>query len=60
MEEVVIRLCEDYGIKASRYKSFTGVWIDPDTPKARKICAIGVKTSRWITMHGFALNVIQI
>lgn len=57
MEEAVIRICAQYGIIASRYPSFTGVWIDPGTPKARKICAMGVKTSRWVTMHGFALNV---
>ena len=57
IEDAVIRVCNDFGIKGERYYKFTGVWIDPETPKERKICAIGVKTSRWISMHGFALNV---
>ncbi len=57
IEEAVIRVCADYGIKGERYDKFTGVWVDPGTPQERKICAIGVKTSRWISMHGFALNV---
>jgi len=48
----------EYGIKGERSKGETGVWIDPDHKmKARKICAMGVRCSRWITMHGFALNV---
>ena len=57
IEEAVIRLCADYGIKGERFEKYTGVWIDPGTPQERKICAIGVKTSRWVSMHGFALNV---
>jgi lipoyl(octanoyl) transferase len=58
MEEAVILLLESFGIKASRLEGATGVWLDPDIPqKARKICAIGVKASRHITMHGFAFNV---
>jgi len=57
IEEAVIQLCAEYGIKGERFDKYTGVWIDPGTPQERKICAIGVKTSRWITMHGFALNV---
>ena len=48
----------EYNIKATRSKGETGVWIDADNPlKARKICAMGVRASRWVTMHGFALNV---
>ena len=48
----------DYGISASRYPGFTGVWLDPEDPvKAIKICALGVRCSRWVTMHGFAFNV---
>ncbi len=57
IEETIIRFLDGYGIKARRLEGATGVWLDPDTPKARKICAIGVKVSRWITMHGFAFNV---
>ncbi len=58
LEESVIRLLADYSITASRLAGATGVWIDPDLPqKARKICAIGVRASRHITMHGFAFNV---
>ncbi|UTW64796.1 lipoyl(octanoyl) transferase LipB [bacterium SCSIO 12643] len=57
IEEAVIQLCAEYGIKGERFEKYTGVWIDPGTPQERKICAIGVKTSRWVTMHGFALNV---
>lgn len=58
LEEVVIRTLLDYGIKGERSTGETGVWIDPSIPgKARKICAIGVRCSRWISMHGFALNV---
>lgn len=59
LEECVIQLLHMYGIKGSREVGFTGVWIqpkDPNSPK-RKICAIGVHLSRWVTMHGFALNV---
>jgi lipoyl(octanoyl) transferase len=58
MEEAVIRTLSDYGIAAGRVPGLTGVWIDGDeAAKARKICALGVKTSRWVTMHGFAFNV---
>jgi lipoyl(octanoyl) transferase len=58
LEEVVIRTLAAYGIKGERSPGETGVWIDPGVPgKERKICAIGVRCSRWITMHGFALNV---
>lgn len=58
LEEVIIRTLEEYGIKGERYPGFTGVWLDVDQPaKARKICAMGVRTSRWVTMHGWALNV---
>lgn len=58
IEEVVIRTLADYGITAGRYEGYTGVWLEADHPeRARKICAQGVKCSRWVTMHGFALNV---
>lgn len=58
IEEVVILTLAEYGIKGERSKGETGVWIEPHKPgKERKICAIGVRTSRWVTMHGFALNV---
>lgn len=58
MEEAIIRLLNIYSIQAGRLKEATGVWIEPDQPgKVRKICAIGVRSSRFITMHGFALNV---
>jgi lipoyl(octanoyl) transferase len=58
LEEVIIRVLATYGISGDRSRGATGVWIDPEIPaKARKICAIGVRSSRWITMHGFALNV---
>ena len=57
LEEMVIRTLADYGLKAERSKGETGVWLDVGTPFARKICAMGVRASRWVTMHGFALNV---
>ncbi len=57
LEEVIIRTIAEYGIKGERSKGETGVWIDVGTPFARKICAMGIRTSRWVTMHGFALNV---
>jgi lipoyl(octanoyl) transferase len=58
LEEVIIRTLAEYGLEGHRLKGATGVWLDPDDPvKARKICAMGVKTSRWVTMHGFAINV---
>lgn len=52
LEEVIIRVCADYGITAGREPKLTGVWVD-----GAKICAMGIKCSRWVTMHGFALNV---
>ena len=58
LEEIVILTLAEFNITASRSKGETGVWIESDNPyKARKICAMGVKASRWVTMHGFALNV---
>jgi lipoyl(octanoyl) transferase len=58
LEETVIIMLQNYGIHGSRMDHATGVWLDPDTPgKARKICAIGVRTSRWVSMHGLALNI---
>ncbi|WP_158974375.1 lipoyl(octanoyl) transferase LipB [Cellulophaga sp. L1A9] len=57
LEEVVILTLQEYGLKAERSKGETGVWLDVGTPFARKICAMGVRASRWVTMHGFALNV---
>ena len=57
LEETIIRTLAEYGLKAERSKGETGVWLDVGTPFARKICAMGVRASRWVTMHGFALNV---
>lgn len=57
LEEVVILTLAEYGIKAQRSEGETGVWLDVGTPFARKICAMGVRASRWTTMHGLALNV---
>lgn len=57
LEEAVIRLLSDYGIRSGRLAGATGVWLDPGTSTSRKICAIGVRTSRWISMHGLAFNV---
>ncbi len=58
LEEVIIRTLQEYGLEASRLNNAIGVWLDADHPaKARKICAIGVKTSRFVTMHGFAFNI---
>jgi lipoyl(octanoyl) transferase len=58
LEQVIILTLAHYGIKGERSAGETGVWLDPDTKiKARKICAMGVRCSRWVTMHGFALNV---
>jgi len=57
LEEMVILTLAEYGLKAERSKGETGVWLDVSTPFARKICAMGVRASRWVTMHGFALNV---
>ena len=58
LEEVIIRTISHYGIKGGRLPGATGVWLDAEVKgKARKICAMGVRCSRWVTMHGFALNV---
>jgi lipoyl(octanoyl) transferase len=58
LEEAVIQTLREFGIESGRIAGLTGVWLDiDDEKKARKICALGVKTSRWVTMHGFALNV---
>lgn len=58
LEEMVILTLAEYGIKSERYEGYTGVWIDANNPlKARKICAMGVRCSRWVTMHGFAFNI---
>jgi len=57
LEETIIKFLSKYGIKAGRLDKATGVWLDANTANARKICAIGVKVSRWITMHGFAFNI---
>lgn len=57
LEEMVILTLAEYGLKAERSQGETGVWLDVGTPFARKICAMGVRASRWVTMHGFALNI---
>ena len=57
LEESIIETLAEYGLKATRSDGETGVWFDVGTPFARKICAMGVRASRWVTMHGFALNV---
>jgi lipoyl(octanoyl) transferase len=58
LEETIIRTVSEFGIISARLDGGTGVWLDPEIPaKARKICAIGVKASRYVTMHGFAFNV---
>ena len=58
LEEVIIQVLAEYGLKGDRSAGETGVWLSPEDPfMARKICAMGIKCSRWITMHGFALNV---
>lgn len=57
LEEAIILTLREYGLTAERSDGETGVWLDVGTPFARKICAMGVKASRWVTMHGFALNV---
>jgi lipoyl(octanoyl) transferase len=56
LEEVIILTIAEYGIKGTRSDGETGVWLDAGTPFARKICAMGIRSSRWVTMHGFALN----
>lgn len=57
LEEAVILTLGEFGIQAGRVDGLTGVWLDGETPQERKICAMGVKSSRWVTMHGIALNV---
>ncbi|MBS1501280.1 MAG: lipoyl(octanoyl) transferase LipB [Bacteroidetes bacterium] len=57
LEEAVIKTLAGYGLEAGRYPGYTGVWFDADNDRARKICAMGVRCSRWVTMHGFAFNV---
>ena len=57
LEEAIILTLSDYGLQAGRSEGETGVWLGVGTPFARKICAMGVRASRWVTMHGFALNV---
>ena len=57
LEECIILTLADYGLETERSPGETGVWLDVGTPFARKICAMGVRASRWVTMHGFALNV---
>jgi lipoyl(octanoyl) transferase len=56
LEEAIILTLKEYGIRGTRSEGETGVWLDVGTPFARKICAMGVRASRWVTMHGFALN----
>ncbi len=57
LEEAIIEFIALYGLKGERLEGATGVWLDATTPRARKICAIGVRSSRYVTMHGFALNI---
>ena len=57
LEEAIIMTLKEYGLESERSPGETGVWFDVGTPKARKICALGVKSSRWVTMHGFAFNI---
>lgn len=57
LEEAVISTLGHFGIKSGRVDGLTGVWIEGDTPRARKICAMGVKSSRWVTMHGIGFNI---
>ncbi len=57
LEETMIRLANDHGVEAERLEGFNGTWIEAHTTRARKIGAVGVRISRWITMHGFAFNV---
>ncbi|WP_124981053.1 lipoyl(octanoyl) transferase LipB [Nonlabens xiamenensis] len=57
LEEIFIKILADYGLEGQRSPGETGVWLDVGTPFARKICAMGVRASRWVTMHGFAFNV---
>ncbi|MBR5877401.1 MAG: lipoyl(octanoyl) transferase LipB [Alistipes sp.] len=57
IEESIIGVCAEWGIEAGRIAGASGVWLEPETKRARKICAIGVRASRYVTMHGFAMNV---
>jgi lipoyl(octanoyl) transferase len=57
LEEAIILTCQEYNLMAGRIKGLTGVWINYESDSARKICAFGVKASRWISMHGFAFNI---
>ena len=57
LEEAVILTLNEYGIKSGRVQGLTGVWLDGESPQARKVCALGVKSSRWVTMHGIGFNV---
>jgi len=58
LEEAIIQTINEYGLNGSRLKGASGVWLDIDIPsKTRKICAVGIRTSRWVTMHGFAFNI---
>lgn len=57
IEEMIIRVLADYGLVGERIDGASGVWIEATTPRARKICAVGVHLSRWVTMHGFAFNI---
>jgi lipoyl(octanoyl) transferase len=57
LEEAVIQTLKVYGIESGRVEGMTGVWLDTDKPTARKICAMGVKSSRWVTMHGIGFNI---
>jgi lipoyl(octanoyl) transferase len=57
LEQAVIDTLSDYGIESGRVDGLTGVWVEGDTPRARKICALGVKSSRWVTMHGIGFNI---
>lgn len=57
LEEVIIKTIAEYGLKGERSEGETGVWLDVGKPYSRKVCALGVKTSKWVTMHGFGLNV---
>lgn len=57
LEEVIINTLKHFGIASERYEGATGVWLDTGSPRARKICAIGVRISRYVSMHGYALNV---
>lgn len=57
LEEAVIQTLAHYGIESERSTGFTGVWLDTDKPTARKICAMGVRSSRWVTMHGIGFNI---